>query len=422
MNAKTRQMPRAPSAPNPPQTPKAPPDDGSATATVTATVEQPAGNRSATVDQPDALPDAPRAVDAWKALGGAENRDSITVYRVDAADGVPAFLFSVDAETTPDALMRRLRRDYGPGQYRLQIREGGRINANKLIAVEAEPEPGAALHGARAPRGDGDGIDFTKFLFQQLMAQQQQTTTIMTAALGRPLPPERQGVDVAKVLTAAAPLVAPVIAGMFELVKGAKPDALGLVRQVAEIRDLLSGDGGGDEPKTGATAMDAILQIGKTFAPLLLQGAQQMQMQAQQQPRPQIVSAPAVTHAPAQPGAPVVEPVAPPAVTAAQLPPGHPLPHLLATLVTGAIKDGDPASYADLVLDQWPMPLEQLAALLADPKWLDQLAQFEPRVTAYAPWFGELREAILEAASGEGEEASSTAGNDDAGSREPAAA
>lgn len=369
-----------------------------------ATVELPADNGAAIVELPADLPEAPRGTDAYKSLGGIENSDSITVFRA-SETGSPAYLFTVDPENVPpDALMRRLRREYGPGEYRLQIREAGRIARNTRITIEAEPPQ----RPARVERDADDkprGVDLTQFLLSQLTAQQNQTAQIITAALGRPLPPERQGPDVAKVLGAAAPLLVPLVSGIVELMKGTKPDPIELVRKFAEIRSLLTSDDDG-APRTGAGAMDVVMEGLRSLGPVVAQA-----MQAQQQRPPPRAPMPAAIKA--QPVA-TTPPEAPPPVTRQQVPPDHPLILMLSLLVNAAVKASDPAGYVDVVLDAWPLGHEQLYAQLQAPNWLEQLARFEPRVTAHAPWFEQLREELLEAFD-EGETAEAGGGSPEGG-------
>jgi hypothetical protein len=359
--------------------------DAAGSSTGAASVELPGGNRPAAVDQAAELPEAPAAVDAWLNLGGVENQDSVTIYR-QPETGAAEFLFTVPAETPPDAMLRRLQREYGPGQYRFQVRQGGRIVRNSLVPIAAEPKP----RDERAPPREPEPrrIDLTELL-PQLNAQQQMTTSVITAALGRPLPPERQGPDVAKVLGAAAPLVAPIIAGIVELMKGTKPDPIELVRKFAEIREMLTADA---PPPGNAGAMDVVLEGLKSLGPVVMQA---MQQQAARPPMPPPMRpAPAPIAAPPAGPAPT-PPEPPPVVTRQQLPPGHPLLVILGLLVNGAVKGSDPEEYTGLVLDAWPMPAEQLYALLQAPDWLQALAQFDPRAAAHAPWFEGLRASLL---------------------------
>lgn len=217
------------------KTPRRPRGAPAVAATVAATVDLPADNGGATATLADELPDT-GAVGAWLTLGGVENQDSVTVYR-QPETGAAEFLFTVSAETQPDSLMRRLQRDYGSGQYRFQVRQGGRIVKNSLVPIAAEP----------APREEA--INLPQLLLTQLQAQQNMTTSVITAALGRPQAAERK-TDVVGILSAAAPLVAPVIGGIVDLMKGAKPDPIDLFTKFAKLRDLLAGvDFTGMEPR-----------------------------------------------------------------------------------------------------------------------------------------------------------------------------
>ncbi|QHS09554.1 hypothetical protein [Sinimarinibacterium sp. NLF-5-8] len=162
------------------KTPQRPRGAPAVAASVAATVDLPADNGGATATLADELPDT-GAVGAWLTLGGVENQDSVTVYR-QPETGAAEFLFTVSAETQPDSLMRRLQRDYGSGQYRFQVRQGGRIVKNSLVPIAAEPTPRDVANVATAPRDDG--INLPQLLLTQLQAQQNMTTSVITAALG----------------------------------------------------------------------------------------------------------------------------------------------------------------------------------------------------------------------------------------------
>lgn len=346
---------------------------------MTATVEPPSGQRSATVELPEPPANESDAVSAYLALSGVENQDTVAVFRA-SETGAPAYLFSVDAQMPPDRLMRRIREDYGTGQYRFQVRQGGRIVKNYLIGVEAEPVRGAAVAAAAAPVA-APQVDMTQFMLAQMQQAQQMTTQVITAALGRPLA-ERPGVDIPKLLAAAAPLVVPAVAGIVELVKS-RPDPLDMATKMVKIKELFGGGGDGGGRETGV--MDVLAEGLKTLGPILDRASQappQQHVATVQQPRPAAIASKPVD--------------TPPNITKANTPANHPLNALLAALVRAAEKSGDPYTYAEVIIDQWPGTPEQLTVLMNNPQWLETLARFEPRVLAHAEWFKQVHLALTE--------------------------
>lgn len=368
-------------------------------ATDVATVEQPAGNRRASEDQGLGLPEAGSAIDAYLSLGGNENRDTVTVFK--ASDtGAPVFLFSADpTDVPPDALMQRLRRDYGPGEYRLQVRKGGRIAENKRIGVEAEPVRNVYEREPQQEARRNEPDWFTKMMMDQAARAQESQTKLLAALIGRPVQ-DRPGMDVAKVLGVATPLLLPFINGIIEQMKGARPDMLEMAQKLATLRETLAGDDA-PAPASGKGFIDLLSDVARSMGPAF--GQMMLRAQAQSASTPAAtaaapVSAPAIA-GPGEGGqpAPVTKTEAPPVVVAQQLPAGHPLEVLLKMLVTAAVKDSDVVAYSEMVIDQWPFGGEEgLISGLQDPRWLDALANFNPDVRAHAPWFERLRDAILE--------------------------
>ena len=310
-----------------------------------------------------------RPVDAYLALAPA-SRDTMTISRV-MDTGQLAHLFTVDAAIPPEKTMERLRADYGPGEYQFQARREGRIEKTFRLSVEAQPERGAAL-AAKTP----GQIDMQTFLLQQLTAQQNQNTQIMSALVGRPATP---GTDFVKLLSVGIPLLAPFVTTFAEMLKGSKPDALDIMEKAEKIKQLIGAEGN----QRGATAYDVLMEGMRSLAPLVERGLDQQGRTVASQPA--AIAGPARTADSADKTP----------ITRAQIPGNHPLIVLLSQLVNAAVKDAEPELYAEVTFDQWPGTEQQLRALAAAPDWLESLARFEPRVTAHSEWFKQMHAGLV---------------------------
>ena len=136
----------------------------------------------------------------------------------------------------PDALLKRLRNEFGGGNYRIQIRSGGRVRQNKLLAVAA---PSNQL--ATVQRG-GDPV--TMALLEEIRAMRQEMKATES----------KSAIDQIKELG--------VIAGAMREMFGppAQRSAIGELKELLTLQSELRGLFGGEEPA------DSGMGIGKVLA------------------------------------------------------------------------------------------------------------------------------------------------------------
>jgi hypothetical protein len=294
------------------------------------------------------------ALDSVLSELGAVDQGRILVYRVSRQGGQLEYVATLTADEAQGeaSLCEAIRRDYGGGTYRVHVRDGAGLIANRRIDIAERRTPAAPDAGLAAVLT----ATLDRFQLQLTQALQVQRPQVSEAdaeerALARIktmaeiLGPRSGGVDTGTV--------------METLTHG------------IELGKQLGGAGGGDN--TGAVMLESL----RAFTTMLAQQPVRRPVPARQAPAP-AAALPAAT-APAAPQQPDQ-------VTAMRT--------LLQVLLAGAQRDGDPELYAALVLDQ--LGDEAVAELLQQPDPVALLLQFEPAAAPHRDWLqavaGELKD------------------------------
>jgi len=291
----------------------------------------------------------------------------VNVYRQGEGKNL-SFLFRTNpGEMTGGEIMERCRDRFGTGDYRVHIRKGPRLVANKPFSVEAEKEDEkeAAKNG---------GLDTMAFI-TMLQESNKQTMAMFTEAMkafatnNNNAPP----FDPIAAQTAMIQSVA-TLKGLAEPKDDSKNAVAMLIQGLTLAKEL--------GPKDGETnSSDILLEGIRQFAPALTNAAQQMN----------------------QRGAPG---------SVALPPPGDPqanadaereremgirnivLRQQLAFLVQNAANGKNPELYAELLLDQLGETV--VLEFVGKPDALEKLVAINADVANYSQWFESLRASILE--------------------------
>lgn len=298
-------------------------------------------------------------------LGTAGETAVIYVYR-QPGNGQSAFEF-VDSfpadQFEPSALMKRLRQEFGGGNYRVQIRHGGRVKANKLMAVAAPLNlPGKQTGGDPA-----------------LMAMLEEMREMRREMLAEKKAEHKSPLDQIKEMAA----LASVMREAFGV--GAQKSVLTELRDLMAIQSEFRGLMGGEEKEeSGPGWVGPLLNA----LPTLLQAAMQRPVPVHARPNP-------VPRRPVHDVKPEsVKPEGEKTVIDALNPHQKQLiSQYLGKAVTAAQWGISSETVADKVLDAIDdKQSEEIAGLLQVPNLLDEAIKLVPDIAAYRPWFEDVVE------------------------------
>lgn len=305
-------------------------------------------------------------------LGETDSNVKVNVYRVDLSKGSKggAFLFSCDPV---EFNFEKLRDDYGGGTYRVHVRANGGIAANRLVTIE---EPRRPKIEAQAQPSQDLVAPLTTMMQAMVAGFENLGKLIVTAQ-----PQQQSRSDMLQEMLLYKQL--------FEQPQQSNVNPLDFVKQGIDLAKELGTSG--KETGTADIVMGLLETFGKPIAEAVATA------QATQRANP-----PPVPH----PGAPMITHAANPAVIA----PVHDNPAIASEQIEGDIMkqmqsylnfliaqaqaDNDVYTYAGMILDA--APPEQIDQFINRPDWLDYLAQFEPNVKNFEPWFTQLRDAMKE--------------------------
>lgn len=293
----------------------------------------------------------------------------VNVYRQGDGKNL-SFLFRTNPdEMTGGEIMERCRDNYGTGDFRIHIRKGPRLVANKPFSVEAKKEDEKEQY-----QPQNNNAEMLAFITAQMNNQQAMFATTMQAMAeamkGRETPaidPIAMQSGMIQALVALKGLAAPETGNQKDPVEM-------LVQGITLAREL--------GPRDGETnTSDILLEALKTFGGPLANAAAQMK----------------------PPGAPgngalLTGPGDPQAAADAEKEKQMGVKALmlkgqLAWLIKQAESGKNPELYAELLLDQ----LGEVVVLdfISKPDALDKLAAVNPGVVGQRLWFEKLRDAIL---------------------------
>ncbi|NIT36958.1 MAG: hypothetical protein GTN49_10755 [candidate division Zixibacteria bacterium] len=289
----------------------------------------------------------------------------VNVYRQGDGKNL-SFLFRTNpGEMTGGEIMERCRDNYGTGDYRIHIRQGPRLRANKPFSVEAKKEPDPATQSG--------SMDTAAII--AMMQDNNNRTMQMFSETMRALSEGLRGREQPAFDPVAASQA--MVQQLAVLQKMAKPEDT----STKAVEMLVQGLTLAKEfaPNQGETnSSDILLQALKTFGEPLAKGVEQMQ-------------AGKTTGALAGPHDPQ---------TASDAEREREmgirkmmLKQQLGFLVQNAAAGKNPELYAELLLDQ--LGEEQVLSFVNKPDALDQLIAIDGNVANYRPWFEALRGHIL---------------------------
>lgn len=309
------------------------------------------------------------------------------------------FAFSPD-EMTGGELMEKIRDEYGPGEYRVHVRQGEGLIANRPITIAEKLD--------RPETEDKKPDSFGPGEFIALMQAQQSNTQAMFAQVMTAMAEAFKGAQSQQPAVDPVAMQNSVLQGMVTLKQlsedGKKPDVdpVQLLIKGIELSQNLA-------PKTGETNTTDVLLKGLEMFPMLAQAGQRQPSPGQGHTNPPVgLDGQKPVHALK---GPPQQPEAAPGKVATTEPPKQPDENEmimlqakanLAFLCKQAQGNKDPGLYAELVLDQ--MGEEQVMEFIGKPDAIETLAKIDANVAVYQGWFLALRNAILELTSDENQE------------------
>ncbi len=287
----------------------------------------------------------------------------VNVYRQGEGKNM-SFLFRTNpGEMSGGEIMEKCRDRFGTGDYRVHIRKGPRLVANKPFSVEAEKDDEIE------PAKNG-GLDTMAFI-TMMQESNKQTMTMFTEAM-RAFASNQSNAPVFDPVAAQASLMSQ-LASLKQMSepKDQSKDAVAMLIQGLTLAKELG-------PKDGETnSSDILLEGIKQFAPALTNAAQQMQGRNPALPAPGDPQANADADREREMGLRQVM-----------------MRQQLGFLVQNAAANKNAELYAELLLDQ--LGEKVVLDFVAQPDALDKLIAINPDVGNYRPWFEALRGFILE--------------------------
>lgn len=328
-----------------------------------------------------------------------ENYASITVYRQPTGYGGRAskqkltYLFEcgLDEYSFPQ-LLAHLRDGYGSGTYRIQGHSAERkMLFNRAVEVEAPPKP-SSDSTAPNPAAIMESV-------QRMLGEQQSRTEQMLERMNASKPtqdPMDFMVKLAGAIGAIITPLAPIFAARSATPAAPQQDILGELTKFAKVKEVLSdlavggGDGGGDSAESNFydLAGKAVEHLGPMIAAAAANGAFKGQRAL---PAP-VAEVPLdkrpIPEAQETGGAPDMR----------RNPAGQvdPIKKQVDILLSNAKMGADPEQVAEMVLNMTPdEKLDDLAKFVGDPHVIERMAQANPEVRKYTPFFQALREHLL---------------------------
>lgn len=247
----------------------------------------------------------------------------------------------------PDDLLLHIKNTYGSGDYRIHVRENGKLKANRHVSIEAP------IVSRETPNNNGDINALIQFM-QQHQAQMLQAIREQQASISS----EDQMIE--RMLKYKA-----LFGG--DSTQQKHGGFAEIIQTVNGLKELGINVGGIQTEKEEGFG-DIIDRMSPMLTALIQQGAQQPQPQPQAQPKYKPNPQPREKNE-------------------MQLA----LKMGLAMLIKAAKNNADTAFYADLVLDQ--LPADKIELLLV-PDALEQLQKIEPKIAQFKEWFADVLEHI----------------------------
>lgn len=303
----------------------------------------------------------------------------VNVYRQGEGKSL-SFLFRTNpGEMTGGEIMERCRDNYGTGDYRVHIRQGPGLVANKPFSVEAKKE---TTENER-DRRDDNNTQMLAFITAQMNNQQQMFAETMRA-MAEAFKGNQSSAPQFDPVAAQASLMQQLIS--LKQLSEPKDESKGAIEMFIQgitlAKDLA--------PKDGETnTADILLKGLEYFAPTIAEATKQAQLRGanteQQKPgfsQPQNGEANADAQREQEMGMRNLV-----------------LKQQLAFLIAQAKSGKDPELYAELLLDQ--VGEERVLEFVGQPDAMKKLIELNPEVKSVEVWFDRLRYAILDLTTGD---------------------
>lgn len=300
-------------------------------------------------------------------LGGSADA-SINVYAIRPGSRSGEFVdsFPADAFAGEASFLKRIRDEFGAGEYRIQLRDGTRFLVNRLVRIAPARE--------RSRADESAGVVAA---LAAVLEQQAKRTEDLIRSLAAARQPDSEDAVLAR-LKAMREIFGPIGGGARS---GA--DSIEIFLRGLTLGRTL-------EPQSGAGTSDVLLETVKTLGPALVRAVEQNDQRIAGTQAGALASSsarvapdrpPAIRHA--NSGAVPAEDSVSPAVR-----------KLLEQLVDAAAREADPDLYAALMLDQLDVGSVRQLFAAGDPVVL--LGNLEPRVLEHREWFNDLRTSLQE--------------------------
>ena len=311
--------------------------------------------------------------------GGSEDA-TVNVYRQAGRGKRLSFMFA----TTPDEytggeLMEKIRDDFGPGDYRVHVREGRRLVANRPLSIAEPAKKEESQITARPEIGVNEIVSIMTAQMQSQQAIFMQTMQTIAESL-RGVSQQQPSVDpLAMQRSVMETLVS--MKGLVEQQPAKDPTEI-LMQGITLAKDLVGKDG-------ETNSSDILLEAVKTFAPTI--SATAMQPKHTNPP----IRGPDGTSINALSGPPNNLQLKTDAQKEREMLMKQSYLKSQLSFLLNLAKDGkDPELYAEVILDQ--MEVDQVLEFIGKDDALDRLIAIDGKVVQYKDWFLQLKDAIVD--------------------------
>lgn len=327
----------------------------------------------------------------------SSNNASVSIYR-QGPGGYRDVTFLTECMPAEYSLSR-LQDEYGGGVFRVHVREGGKLVANKEVKVAPRPgkqaEPGDVLAPINAQIG---ALAAAVAKLVEMQAQPARRGEDEDAMLERMLKYKQLfGGGAAPAAAAGDP---------FDQVT----KLLALARDVRKLT--------GDAPPEPPDGLTVLAETAKSVLPAIVAASQAQRAPVASMRAPVPAAAPPVDEYPGGAGRPPVDNPAPMGSAAPQQQQGNEMMLIkmaVQRMAKEAAQDLDPTGWAHMIINN--VAQDQIEGMLRPENWFEALTAFEPQVTPYREWFSELREMVFELLSG-AEAGGTTGGNPPTGTND----
>ena len=261
---------------------------------------------------------------------------------------------------------------YNGGKFRVMMRKGSAIVANRLVQVEPAPKAPDAPPVYQPPVVQQQSNEAFVLLAKAMTDGFSRIGELIVAT--KPEPAKQRSTQ--EILAELAAMKS-----LFAQPQAEHSDPIEMLTKLLALTRELPGGGDGGEPGP----MAVLLELARTFGPQLKEIKEQNDA----------ARAPSDRETPPR----VVGPVPRPTRPVGTQPQGRPnveqlIGMQLRFLVKQASQRRDPEPYAVMVLDNVPPPI--LDNFLKRPDWFEEVVRYAPDARPYAEWFGRLKSHLEE--------------------------